>query len=57
MTGAPIVSWLMEGDPSALQNKHSGETHFDMEKPGEPSRWNTLRALRVLRWWGDGETA
>ena len=22
------------------------------ESPGEPSRWNTLRALRVLRWYG-----
>jgi hypothetical protein len=22
------------------------------EPVGEPSRWNTLRALRVLRWWG-----
>jgi hypothetical protein len=22
------------------------------ERVGEPSRWNTLRALRVLRWWG-----
>ena len=21
------------------------------ESPGEPSRWNTLRTLRVLRWW------
>lgn len=26
---------------------------FD-ESVGEPSRWNTLRALRVLRWFGDG---
>ena len=24
---------------------------FDMEKAGEDSRWNTLRALRVLKWW------
>jgi hypothetical protein len=31
-----------------LQAKHPGEIHFDMEKPGGPSRWNTLRALRVL---------
>ena len=31
-----------------LQAKHPGETHFDMEKPGGPSRWNSLRALRVL---------
>jgi hypothetical protein len=24
---------------------------FEMEKAGEDSRWNTLRALRVLKWW------
>jgi hypothetical protein len=24
------------------------------ESVGEPSRWNTLRALRVLRWWKGG---
>lgn len=29
----------------------SGRVHFQMEKVGQPSRWNTLRALRVLRWW------
>jgi hypothetical protein len=34
-----------------LQNRHPGKTFFEMESPGEPSRWNTLRALRVLRWW------
>ena len=32
-----------------LQAKHPGQTHFDMEKTGGPSRWNTLRALRVLK--------
>jgi hypothetical protein len=26
------------------------------ESLGEPSRWNTLRALRVLRWWERGRT-
>ncbi len=35
-----------------LQAKHLGETHFDMEKTGAPSRWNTLRALRVLKHFG-----
>ncbi|MFC2100346.1 hypothetical protein ACFLRZ_00805 [Bacteroidota bacterium] len=34
-----------------LQNKHAGKTFFEMEKTGEPSRWNTLRALRILKWW------
>lgn len=32
-----------------LQANHPGQVHFDMETPGQPSRWNTLRALRVLR--------
>lgn len=32
-----------------LQATHPGQTHFDMEKTGKPSRWNTLRALRVLK--------
>ena len=32
-----------------LQNVHAGESHFEMEDgEGKPSRWNTLRALRVL---------
>jgi hypothetical protein len=34
----------------ALQNHHSGREHFRMEQPGRPSRWNSLRALRVLRY-------
>ncbi len=34
-----------------LQYKFSGVVFFDMEKVGKPSRWVTLRALRVLRWW------
>ncbi len=32
-----------------VQAKHPGQVHFDIEKTGEPSRFNTLRALRVLR--------
>jgi hypothetical protein len=35
-----------------VQSRHAGQTHFEMEKTGGPSRWNTLRALRVLRWYG-----
>jgi hypothetical protein len=34
-----------------LQNVHHGRYHFVMENASQPSRWNTLRALRVLRWW------
>jgi hypothetical protein len=35
-----------------LENTHPGEVHFALEKgDGRPSRWNTLRALRVLQWY------
>jgi hypothetical protein len=37
-----------------LQNTYKGKTYFVLERLGAPSRWNTLRALRVLKWW-DGE--
>jgi len=35
-----------------VQARHPGQTHFDMEKTGGPSRWNTLRNLRVLKHFG-----
>ncbi len=35
-----------------LQANHPGKVHFGMERPGKPSRWNTLRAMRVLRFYG-----
>jgi hypothetical protein len=36
-----------------LDRIHPGRVHFDVEgEVGAPSRWNTLRALRVLDWWG-----
>ncbi len=31
-----------------MQAAHPGKVHFVMEKTGIPSRWNTLRAMRVL---------
>src|SRR6266511_1755501 len=35
-----------------LDRIHPGRVHFDFEGGvGTPSRWNTLRALRVLNWW------
>lgn len=34
-----------------LENQHSGTMAIDMEEEGKPSRWNTLRALRVLDWY------
>ena len=38
-----------------LTHAYSGRTFFELERVGAPSRWNTLRALRVLRWWDSGE--
>jgi hypothetical protein len=41
----PDGTWLLE-------NTHPGTVHFALEEgDGRPSRWNTLRALRVLRWY------
>jgi hypothetical protein len=37
--------------PWLLENTHPGAVHFAMEDgDGAPSRWNTLRAMRVLAW-------
>ena len=41
----PDGTWLLE-------NTHPGAVHFALDDgDGRPSRWNTLRAMRVLRWW------
>jgi hypothetical protein len=34
-----------------LQQHHSGREFFKMEQAGQPSRMNTFRALRILKWW------
>ena len=36
-----------------LELNHQGATQFSLEgeREGFPSRWITLRALRVLDWW------
>lgn len=40
-----------------LENTHAGKVHFALEDgDGRPSRWNTLRALRVLRWSEESAT-
>jgi len=36
-------------DGTWSSSKHPGASHFAMETSGRPSRWNTLRALRVLK--------
>src|SRR5579862_5463828 len=41
----PDGTWLLE-------NTHPGAIHFPVDDgDGRPSRWNTLRAMRVLRWY------
>jgi len=35
----------------SLQHSYKGRTCFELERLGAPSRWNTLRVLRVLKWW------
>lgn len=39
-------SWSMEV-------RHAGEALFEFEEVDKPSRWNTLRALRVLKYFSD----
>jgi hypothetical protein len=34
-----------------LDHAFPGREFFKLERVGSPSRWNTLRALRVLSWW------
>lgn len=38
-----------------LEHSYKGKTYFTLERIGTPSRWNTLRALRVLKWWNRSE--
>jgi hypothetical protein len=35
----------------SVYEPYAGKVFFRMETNSVPSRWNTLRALRVLRWW------
>ncbi len=34
-----------------VQQKYSGLTYFDMEKTGGASRWNTLRVLKIVKFY------
>jgi len=52
----PAAEILLEKRNSSgtwnVQAKHPGQVHFEMEKSAKPSRWNTLRALRVFKHFG-----
>src|SRR5438552_10242431 len=46
----PDGTWLLE-------NTHPGKVHFALEDAdSRPSRWNTLRALRVFSWYAQSAT-
>jgi hypothetical protein len=53
---------VVEGNRDAdgrwpLQNVYPGESRFEMEDgQGKPSRWNTLRAMRVFDWFSAGRS-
>jgi hypothetical protein len=50
----PAIRLFMDKHNSDLTwnaaRHHAGKTHFEMDQPGHPGRWNTLRSLRVLKW-------
>jgi hypothetical protein len=48
-----LVSSKRQADGRWLLDRvHPGRVHVDLDDGvGKPSRWNTLRALRVLDWW------
>ena len=52
-----LVESKRDGDGRwPLETRHPGTTAVELgEEEGQPSRWNTLRALRVLEWYAAGE--
>ncbi|MGB4658486.1 MAG: hypothetical protein WBI07_04850 [Mobilitalea sp.] len=46
-----ILGKRRKDDRWPMQQKYSGLVHFDMEKAGQASRWNTLRVLRILKFY------
>jgi hypothetical protein len=54
-----LVESKRDGDGRwPLENQHPGTMVVEMDEgEGRPSRWNTLRALRVLQWYGARDEA
>jgi hypothetical protein len=52
-----IIRAAQNSDQTWTQQRHyAGRVWFPLDVPvGEPSPWLTFHALRVLRWWGQGE--
>lgn len=55
----PALDWLKSKQKDDrcwyLENIHKGNTHFEMEIKGKPSRFITLKALFILRWFEGNE--
>jgi hypothetical protein len=50
-----LLSKRHEDGTWSNENRYSAKEFFRMEGVGrKPSRWNTLRALRILKWWQAG---
>lgn len=47
-----VIQRQQEDGRWLLPAGYPGRTFFELEEVGEPSRWNTLRALRVLKQYG-----
>jgi hypothetical protein len=45
--------WLARHEPAGTKGLHPSARRR-LEYVGTPSRWKTLRALRVLEWWEGG---
>jgi hypothetical protein len=62
-----VIEWLLESDPSirwpvmqdptgaSAEEVAAERARVATEGEGRPSRWNTLRALRVLNWHSAGD--
>jgi len=52
-----LVASKRDGDGRwPLETRHAGEMPVETDEgEGRPSRWNTLRALRVLNWYSAGD--
>jgi hypothetical protein len=50
MIDKSLIEWLLDADVSIQYQVY--RDLFDMEQQGKASRWNTLRALRVLKHFG-----
>ena len=56
---APAVGWLLAQQDAngrwANRYPYAGKMHADIDRPGAPSRWVTLRACRVLKMIDDAQ--